>query len=124
MADTAANPANPEAAGTPAAPSPPTPAAGGVRTSPNPPVFIFAAAANNNNATNNNNNNNANNNNNNNNNANRTGPRPVSMVWVGLKDHLIICLLCFQNALVNVRDRLFHALFYRTAVTYAHAVPK
>ena len=29
-----------------------------------------------------------------------------------------------QNPLVNVRDRLFHALFYRVALTYARAFPK
>ena len=29
-----------------------------------------------------------------------------------------------QNPLLNVRDRLFHALFYRIALTYARAVPK
>ena len=28
------------------------------------------------------------------------------------------------NQLINVRDRLFHALFYRVALTYARAVPK
>lgn len=29
-----------------------------------------------------------------------------------------------QNPLLNVRDRLFHALFYRVALTYARAFPK
>lgn len=29
-----------------------------------------------------------------------------------------------QNPLLNVRDRLFHALFYRIALTYARAFPK
>jgi hypothetical protein len=29
-----------------------------------------------------------------------------------------------QNPLVNVRDRLFHALFYRIALAYARAFPK
>ena len=29
-----------------------------------------------------------------------------------------------QNPLVNVRDRLFHAMFYRIALTYARAFPK
>jgi len=28
-----------------------------------------------------------------------------------------------QHPLLNVRDRLFHALFYRMATVYAHAVP-
>ena len=29
-----------------------------------------------------------------------------------------------QNPLLNVRDRLFHALFYRIALTYARAFPR
>lgn len=29
-----------------------------------------------------------------------------------------------QNPLMNIRDRLFHALFFKTALTYAKAVPK
>lgn len=29
-----------------------------------------------------------------------------------------------QNPLLNVRDRLFHALFYRIAIAYARAFPK
>ena len=29
-----------------------------------------------------------------------------------------------QNPLLGVRDRLFHALFYRIALTYARAFPK
>ncbi len=29
-----------------------------------------------------------------------------------------------QNPLLNVRHRLFHALFYRIAITYARAFPK
>ena len=29
-----------------------------------------------------------------------------------------------QNPLLNVRDRLFHALFYRIALAYARAIPK
>ena len=29
-----------------------------------------------------------------------------------------------QNPLLNIRDRLFHALFYRMALTYARAFPK
>ena len=29
-----------------------------------------------------------------------------------------------QNPLLNVRDRLFHALFYRIALGYARAFPK
>ena len=29
-----------------------------------------------------------------------------------------------QNPLVNVRDRLFHAIFYRVALTYSRAFPK
>ena len=29
-----------------------------------------------------------------------------------------------QNPLLNVRDRLFHALFYRMALTYARAFPR
>ena len=28
-----------------------------------------------------------------------------------------------QHPLLNVRDRLFHALFHRMATVYAHAVP-
>ena len=28
-----------------------------------------------------------------------------------------------QHPLLNVRDRLFHALFYRMATVYAHTVP-
>ena len=51
-----------------------------------------------------------NNNNNNNNNANvGTGRAP------GRRP---------QNPLLNVRDRLFHALFYRIALAYARAFPK
>ena len=29
-----------------------------------------------------------------------------------------------QNPLLNVRDRLFHALFYRIALAYARAIPR
>lgn len=29
-----------------------------------------------------------------------------------------------QNPLINIRDRLFHALFFKTALTYAKTVPK
>lgn len=29
-----------------------------------------------------------------------------------------------QNPLINVRDRLFHALFFRIALTYARTFPK
>ncbi|XP_059610028.1 membralin [Phlebotomus argentipes] len=29
-----------------------------------------------------------------------------------------------QNSLMNVRDRLFHALFFKTALAYAQAIPK
>ena len=29
-----------------------------------------------------------------------------------------------QNPILNVRDRLFHALFYRITLTYARAFPK
>ena len=29
-----------------------------------------------------------------------------------------------QNHLGNVRDRLFHALFFKVAITYARAFPK
>lgn len=29
-----------------------------------------------------------------------------------------------QNPLMNVRDRLFHALFFKTALQYAQLVPK
>ncbi|XP_055532390.1 uncharacterized protein LOC129722725 [Wyeomyia smithii] len=29
-----------------------------------------------------------------------------------------------QNPLINVRDRLFHALFFKTAIAYAQSVPK
>lgn len=28
-----------------------------------------------------------------------------------------------QNPLINIRDRLFHALFFRTALAYAKAIP-
>lgn len=29
-----------------------------------------------------------------------------------------------QNPLINVRDRLFHALFFKSALQYAQMIPK
>lgn len=58
---------------------------------------------NNNNNTNNNNNNN-NNTNNNNNNANNRARN--------------------NGNLITVRDRLFHALFFKIALTYSQTVPR
>jgi len=66
--------------------------------------------AENNNNNNNNNNENANNNNNNNNNTENANNNNNNNNNV--------------NPLVNVRDRIFHALFYRIAIGYARALPK
>lgn len=68
---------------------------GGIIFSHMPPPTPTVPLANNSDNNNGNNNNNANNNNNNN-----------------------------QNTLINVRDRLFHALFLRVALTYARTFPR
>lgn len=62
------------------------------------------------------NNNNANNNNNNNNRG-PEAPAPPIMINNRNRNNA-------QNPLINVRDRLFHALFFKTAIAYAQMVPK
>lgn len=62
------------------------------------------------------NNNNGNNNNNNNNRGQEAPAPPIMMNNRGRNNA--------QNPLINVRDRLFHALFFKTAIAYAQMVPK
>lgn len=60
---------------------------------------------------------NNNNNNANNNNRGQDGPVPPVMMNQRARNNA-------QNPLINVRDRLFHALFFKTAIAYAQMVPK
>ncbi|XP_065080709.1 membralin [Ochlerotatus camptorhynchus] len=59
----------------------------------------------------------SNNNANNNINRGQDGPLPPILINPRGRNNA-------QNPLINVRDRLFHALFFKTAIAYAQMVPK
>lgn len=56
-------------------------------------------------------------------NVNRNRPNQVRFSIVNFFEGLNVNFF-LQNPLMNVRDRLFHALFFKTALQYARLVPK
>ena len=60
-------------------------------------------------------------------NANQQQQQPVSFrLEIGKKVNFKYCKLFkinFQNQLINIRDRLFHALFFKSALWYSQSVP-